>query len=194
MPGPQDTGGQPYVDLVFNNGVGVNLTQTGVHTANASPVSSTNTTTYTGVAAQTTTTMACTNSTVLQNDGALAVTLNEAGVYALSAELLFYSTSNGAGGIKFDLGGGTANVSSVQWGWIGYGLSLQSGPANNSTVGAQTMPAVANSAAAASWVELEGTLTVKTPGTFSIRWAQATGSANTIYRGANSYLEMMKIG
>ncbi len=197
MPGPQDTGGQPYIDAVAQNAVVVNLTQTGIHNANASPVTANTTSAYTGVAAQTTSALACTTSTTLASDPGLAVTVNEPGVYSLSVETAFYAAANGAAGVKFDLAGGTANVSTINWGWIGCNstAAMVTALANTQTTGAQTISSVSGSGAGApSWLEIEGTLTIKTPGTFSVRWAQATSNSNSIYRSANSYLELLKIG
>jgi hypothetical protein len=175
-----------------------NLVVTGALAANGSPASNLQTQVYTGVSAQTTSLLVSNvANTVPIADQGLQVTINEPGVYNIDAQIFYYASANaanGAAGVKFDLGGGTATVNAVNWSYLAYGTSLVSGAANISAVGAQTVATVATSAGAPSWVEISGAVVINAAGTFSPRWSQASSTANAVTRTSNSYLCMTKIG
>ena len=140
----------------------------------------------------------CTSSTVLTTDNTLSITLDAGAYYEFEYYLTFYGTSNGAGGISFDMGGGTAGIITTcsYQPYAGYGTSQLTSisTAITSVSSLQSVVPIGTSSSTPSYILGKGTLFTVTGGTFAIRWAQSVSSANATNLAAPSYLKATKIG
>ena len=133
-----------------------------------------------------------TSSTAVANDADLVLTV-VAGTYDFDIFLATYEATSGAGGFQFDLGQGSATVSAILWAADGYGTALLGSPAAVSATTAQQIATVATSSSAPSWFKAKGQVTFSAGGTFGIRWAQVSSSANATTLKAMSHMEMRKV-
>lgn len=133
-----------------------------------------------------------TSSTTLTDDPDLNITV-EAATYDFECFLAFYEATLGTGGFQFDLGGGTATVGSILWGADGYVTAVAGNPAATAANTAQSYGTVATSSSAPSWVRVTGQVTFSGAGTFILRWAQASSSANGTTLKAKSFMTLQKV-
>lgn len=133
-----------------------------------------------------------TSSTSLTADPHLSVTV-AAATYDFEAFLCFYEATLGTGGFQFDLASGSATISNILWAADGYGTAVLANPAATAANTAQTYATIATSSSAPSWVRVSGQVTFSATGTFALRWAQASSSANGTTLKAKSYLTLQKV-
>jgi len=131
-------------------------------------------------------------STTLTNDADLQLTV-VTGTYNLEAFLAFYEAVLGTGGFQFDLAGGSATVGSILWGADGYVTAVAGNPAATAANTAQSYGTVATASTAPSWVKVQGQVTFSSGGTFILRWAQASASANATTFKAKSLMTLERV-
>jgi hypothetical protein len=161
--------------------------------ASGSALSSATTQVATGLANKKTSDTTSGNA-VLAADAALTVTVNETGYYKLELFLGFYEATLGTGGFQFDLNAGSATVGGVMFGLDGFTTAALVNAAVTSISTATTAASIATSAGAPSWFYATGDVQITGAGTFGVRWAQNTLSANLTTLKALSYLALTKIG
>lgn len=132
------------------------------------------------------------SNTALANDSDLIVSVVP-GTYNLTAFLAFYEATLGTGGFQFDFGQGTATVASILFSADGYGTAVLAAAAATSATTAQQVAAVTTSSSGPSWALANGEVTFSTAGTFGVRWAQVSSSANATFRKRKSFLELRQI-
>lgn len=133
-----------------------------------------------------------TSSTALTADPHLAVTVETAS-YAFELFLAFYEVTLGTGGFQFDVASGTATISSILWAAEGYLTAAVANPAATSATTTQNYATIATSSSAPSWVRVTGEVSFGSSGTFAMRWAQNSSSANGTTLKAKSYLSARKL-
>ena len=159
----------------------------------ASPISSTVTTIFTGVNFDAASDVTYTSNATLTND-AIIVTVNETGTYEIECFLAFFEATASTGGFQFDFGQGTATISAILFGTDAFGTSVLGNAGATSATTAQSFATIATSSSAPSWSLTKGKITFSGTGTFGLRTAQASSSANTTTRKALSYLKLTKTG
>jgi len=159
----------------------------------ALPASSTQTQALTGIANKKTSD-STSGSATLTADAALTVTCNETGYYKVEVFLSFYEATLGTGGFQFDLNAGTATIGSILFGSDGFTTAAIANSAAVSASTATQYASVATSSSAPSWTYVSGTVQITVAGTFGMRWAQNTISANVTTLKALSYIMLTKIG
>jgi len=169
--------------------------------ANGSPTTNTTTRIETGLSAFLTANTQRTSCATITAENNLAITLNETGVYTLEAFFIFNSSTasaaNGAGGIKFDFGGGTATVNRATYGASGWVNSAQNTQAAvGGTSGAQTLTytTIDPATTATDWIYITGLIKTNVAGTVIPRYCQAASSANAANLSANSWWLLTKVG
>lgn len=110
-----------------------------------------------------------------------------AGTYAFEAVLLVSEVTSSAGGIKFDFGAGSASVTP----FAATGINVISNTYAPGTVIPITTVSIV--AANPSIFIIKGTTTLTSAGTFGMRAAQNTSSANTTSIAVGSYIKLTKI-
>jgi hypothetical protein len=130
-----------------------------------------------------------TNSTTLQSDDHLTVTVGASKVYHFRA-VLFVTSSSSTAGFKVALGG-TATVTSVK-------AEVKIYDDTTSTIAAVSRVTALGSSvgvvltAGNNHVEIEGAVEISAAGTFLIQWAQQVADAvNAVTVQRNSYLELV---
>jgi len=125
----------------------------------------------------------------------LTITINETGFYKLDALFLFNTpSSNGATGIKFDFGGGTAVINATPT--LSFSGSVNNGSSFKPAVSTPITYGVISTSPTIDWVKVNGLLQVNTAGTLIPRYAQgsAGGSLNSASLLATSYWSLTKVG
>lgn len=117
----------------------------------------------------------------------------DADKYTFEVFLSFYETTLGTGGFKFDLSSGTAPVSEILWSASGFDVAGVSTAANVSASTSQSYGTVSTSASAPSWIRVTGQVTFTDSGTFGVRWAQNSASANPTFLKEHSFLSLQKV-
>lgn len=129
----------------------------------------------------------------LANDADLQITILETGTYTFEIFLAFYQAVGGTAGFQFDLNGGAATIGSILFGTTGFSnaaVSLIGATAANT---AQAFATIQTSASTPSWCAATGTVTFSAVGTFILRWAQNTTSANVTTLKALSSMQLTKV-
>lgn len=190
----QQAGGQTEL-WMYNAGWNLRwrVTTTGAFAVPSSPLSSTITQAATGLANKKTADTTSANAT-LTADAALTVTCNETGYYKIEVFLGFYEATLGTGGFQFDLNAGSATVGGIMLGLDGFSTAALANAAVTSITTATASATVATSSSAPSWYFASGTVQITGTGTFGVRWAQNTISANVTTLKALSYITLTKIG
>lgn len=138
-------------------------------------------------------TQTVTDSTTLAIDDTLAVTLLINKKYEF--DLVYYFTTTATtSGVKIDLNGGTAVMSSIQGDGIVANLSTFALAAGNEITALTTTTGV-TILGTSTKVEARGVFVVGTAGTFAPRFAQnaETGAAESVVAKANSFLMVQEI-
>jgi hypothetical protein len=161
--------------------------------ATGSPLFSTVTQAATGLANKKTGDTTSGNAT-LTADAALTVTVNETGYYKVEVFLGFYEATLGTGGFQFDLNAGSATVGGILLGLDGFATAALANAAITSITTVTAAATVATASSAPSWYFATGALQITGTGTFGVRWAQNTISANLTTLKALSYITLTKIG
>jgi hypothetical protein len=161
--------------------------------ATGSPLVATVTQAVTGLANKKTGDTTSGNAT-LTADAALTVTVNETGYYKVDVFLGFYEAVLGTGGFQFDLNAGSATVGGILLGLDGFATAALANAAITSITTVTAAATVATAAAAPSWYFATGSMQITGTGTFGVRWAQNTISANLTTLKALSYITLTKIG
>lgn len=133
-----------------------------------------------------------TNNTFVDTE--LSVTVEAAGKYQV-ALYGFFTQANATGGVKFDLAGGTATLTSglLQW------LTYQADDNTVDAVGSQTAladvftPGFAPESEKTFFIQLLGTMDVNAGGTIIVRFAQSVTDAGACVFLIGSSLVMVKI-
>jgi hypothetical protein len=134
-----------------------------------------------------------TSTTALVTTGMPGVTVPAAGTYLVECLMAFYEVSSGTGGAKFDFAGGGASISAFLLlgdqrinGTASQGISV-----SNATVFSGAT--IATTPAGPDFVRLHGTVTFSSSGTFLMRGAQNSNSANATHFLAGSYLKLTRV-
>jgi hypothetical protein len=159
----------------------------------ASPLVSTTTQSFTGLANKKTADTTSGNAT-LTADAALTVTCNETGYYKVEVFLSFYEATLGTGGFQFDLNAGSATVGGILLGLDGFSTAALTNAAITSITTVTAATSIATASSAPSWYFATGSMQITATGTFGVRWAQNTISANVTTLKALSYIVLTKIG
>lgn len=130
----------------------------------------------------------------LANDADLQISITKTGVYNIEIFLAFYQAVGGTAGFQFDLNGGTAPVSAVMFGTSGFATAAAALAGGTSLSAAQAFATIQTSASSPSWCSLTGQVTFSNTGTFILRWAQNTTSANATTLKATSFMQLTKVG
>lgn len=130
----------------------------------------------------------------LTNDADLQITVNTAGTYNFEIFLSFYEAVAGTGGFQFDVAGGSATIGSILFGTTVFTTSIGGFAGGTSSTAAQQAPTVQTSSSSPSWSLTKGQVTFSSTGTFIVRWAQNTISANVTTLKAKSYISLVKTG
>lgn len=185
--------GATQVNVAFTFAQNANLA--GVVGANASPTTNTVTRVYTGVTTFLTAATARVSNSTINVEANLSMTVNEVGTYMLDGFLAFFASANGVGGMKWDLGGGTATVAKALFSGSGYVNGAQSNQgAQTAITGASAFTAVGTNSTNPDWVAINGMLQITGPGTVVLRYGQNSTTANAINLMANSFLSLAKVG
>lgn len=133
-----------------------------------------------------------TNSTTLQNDDHLSVSVVASTKYRLRC-FIFHTSLSTTAGIKLALSG-TATITSMkaQISIFDDTTNVISGLARVSSLGSSVG---AGLGAGDNFVTIEGTVEINAAGTFLVQWAQNVAdavNASTVQQG--SYLELEKVG
>lgn len=161
----------------------------------SSPLGSTITQVHTGLANFVASTTTRTSTTVLAAEAGLTVTCNEIGWYHVKIQMLISEATSGAGGFVADRNGGTATIANATF--TAYGISAASGAATLTPL--QNLTTTWSYATVAispllDYLTVEGYIQVSVAGTFGIRWAQNSSSANATQMRTGSYIKLTKIG
>jgi hypothetical protein len=191
---------QANIVLEINGAHALNVDSTRALQAPASPVSNSNTTVMTGLAAYMRATTSCTSSSVFRSESNLTITVNETGVYKYDAGWFMYGSANGAGGFQFTInGGGSATINTGA-------IAVSSTNNHAYTPGTEAIAgsslgtiqyatgALATSVTTPDYVWLTGVITVNNSGTIIPQWAQIISTANATNLLANSFVMLTKIG
>lgn len=131
--------------------------------------------------ASTKTTNTNSTSALLTADPDLQLSFPQTGGYSIEIYLPFYEQNSNVGGFQFDLGFGTAAVSTLSYGVMGFTSAITSQTTSTQILEPST------SASSPTWVLIKGSITITAVGTLGLRWAQiTTSSANptTVLIGA----------
>lgn len=130
------------------------------------------------------------SSSTLTADTQLVINFTTAGVYALEIFLSVFETAGAPiGGFKFDLGTGTATITNLRYGVVGFSDGITSPTTTTSVL------TLANSSISPTWILAKGSFTVSAIGTFGLRWAQSSvtsATPTTLQTGA--YILATRIG
>lgn len=135
------------------------------------------------------TTNANSSTSTLTADTQLALNFSTTGTYSLEIFLSVFETAGTPiGGFKFDIGTGTATITTLRYGVIGFSDGITSPTTTTSVL------TVANSSISPTWVLAKGSFTVSAVGTLGLRWAQSgTSSATPTTLQAGSYILATRI-
>jgi hypothetical protein len=135
-------------------------------------------------------------STTLTADPDLAFASVAVGTYSLESLLQFWGTTTGTQGIQYDFLSGTATLSGNST-WMTAGGRLGSGGSDIQSginfSGNNAIATITVSTAASDYVFIMGTIIVTVAGSFQLRWAQNTGSANNTNLAAGSSMRLRKL-
>lgn len=134
------------------------------------------------------------NSTLAATGMPNVSTVVAGATYRIEAMLFMYEATASAGGAQFDFGGGTATITSTAWGYDGSvnGATVSATGATSTTT-APAFPTISTSASAPDWVRIDGYVKINAAGTFRMRGAQVTPSADTTHFLAGSFLKLTRV-
>lgn len=182
------------VSQIATNNPLLKVTGAGAIQAPASPLVSTATQAMTGLANFKASTTTVANNTLVA-DASLTVTVNEVGWYRVDALLYVFEATSGAGGVQFDINGGTAVLANGLY--TSTGISNGAAYANSArafTVASNLTPCTTSSTTP-DWSLITGMVHVTTAGTVAIRWAQGTTlGIDPTSAAAGSAIILTKIG
>lgn len=178
----------------LTTGGGLVILSTGALRAATSPLASAATQVVTGMANRLSAATTRTSTTVLAAEAGMTVTCNEIGWYRVKMLVLFSEATSGAGGFIMDRNAGTATVVTPTFTCIR--IDSTAGFSSFATLKDLTTtystPTTAVSPALDMY-QIEGVINVTVAGTFGIRWAQNSSSANATSLAIGSHIVLTKI-